>query len=201
LPSIVVLALGKETGKWAHWCSLCRVPGQHSTKAPFLLSVSKYTLQSICHVTCRRHGDFSLPSTRWHSAKTLSSAQHNALGKEIIADAQFTESYLPRVTVDKEFAECFRGCGTRQGSMFRYYDDASKTDETNNCTLSSHIYCIWSNYIYRSSIYICNYVPIKYRRYHHLKKYSKRYIMIRKTLTKLLVRCMRDPGHLIMRLF
>jgi hypothetical protein len=157
LPSIVVLALGKETGKWVHWCSLCRVPGQHSTKAPFLPSVSKYTLQSIYHVTCRRHGDFSLSSTRWHSVKTLSSAQHNALGKEIIVDVQFIESYLPRVTVDKEFAECFRGCGTRRGSMFRYYDDASKTDETNNCTLSSHTVSGQTTYIGVASIYAIMY--------------------------------------------
>jgi hypothetical protein len=30
-----------------------------------------------------------------------------ALGKEVVADVQFTETSLPSVTLRKEFAECF----------------------------------------------------------------------------------------------
>jgi hypothetical protein len=57
-------------------------------------------------VTWRRDGDFSLPSVRWHSAKSLSSARQKVLGKEVVADVQFTERSLPSVTLGKAFAEC-----------------------------------------------------------------------------------------------
>ena len=60
-------------------------------------------------VTWRRDNDFSLPSTRRHSAKSLSSARQKVLGKEVVADVQLTETTLPRVTLGKEFAECFLG--------------------------------------------------------------------------------------------
>jgi hypothetical protein len=44
-------------------------------------------------VTCCRHSDFSLPSTRWHSTKTLLSDQHNALDKKAIHQVLFTECH------------------------------------------------------------------------------------------------------------
>jgi hypothetical protein len=46
-------------------------------------------------VTWRRDGDFSLPSAR-----------QIVLGKEAVADVQFTERSLPSVTLGKAFAEC-----------------------------------------------------------------------------------------------
>jgi hypothetical protein len=50
-------ALDKRTTKVVHWSLLCRV------------SLSTLGKSSIT-VTWRYHDDFSLPSTRWHSAKT-----------------------------------------------------------------------------------------------------------------------------------
>jgi hypothetical protein len=60
-------------------------------------------------VTWRRDVDFSLPSTRWHSAKPLPSpsVRQKVLGNEAVADVQFTETYLPKVTLGKEFVEYF----------------------------------------------------------------------------------------------
>jgi hypothetical protein len=56
-------ALGKEPDKGTRWWILCRVlVGRHSAKAPS---------PSPQH----RDDCFSLPSTDWHSAKSLSSAQ------------------------------------------------------------------------------------------------------------------------------
>jgi hypothetical protein len=60
-------------------------------------------------VTWHRDGDFSLPSTKWHSTKTLSSARQKVLGKEAIADVQFTETSFSVVTLGKAFTECFPG--------------------------------------------------------------------------------------------
>jgi hypothetical protein len=60
-------------------------------------------------VTWRRDGDFSLPSTKWHSAKSLPSARQKVLGKDVVADVQFAERSLPSVTLGKVFAECFLG--------------------------------------------------------------------------------------------
>jgi hypothetical protein len=57
-------------------------------------------------VTWRRDGDFSLPSVKWHSANSLSSARQKVLGKEVVADVQFAERSLPSVTLGKAFAEC-----------------------------------------------------------------------------------------------
>jgi hypothetical protein len=57
-------------------------------------------------VTWRRNGDFSLPSAKWHSAKSLPSARQKVLGKEAVADVQFAERSLPSVTLGKAFAEC-----------------------------------------------------------------------------------------------
>jgi hypothetical protein len=71
--------------------------------------VSRRTLdKGFVTITWRRDSDFSLPTTRWHSEKSLSSARQKVLGKEAVADVQFTESYLPRVTLGKEFTECLK---------------------------------------------------------------------------------------------
>jgi hypothetical protein len=56
-----------------------------------------------------RDGDVSLPSTAWHSAKSVSSAQEKVLGKEGFADALFAEPSLPSATLGKACAECFSG--------------------------------------------------------------------------------------------
>jgi hypothetical protein len=73
-----------------------------------LCRVPKKTLgKGSITVTWRRDGDFSLPSTKWHSTKSLPSARQKVLGKEAIADVQFAERSLPSVTLDKVFAECF----------------------------------------------------------------------------------------------
>jgi hypothetical protein len=58
-------------------------------------------------VTWHRDSDFALPRTRWHSAKSLSSAQQKVLGKEVVVDVQFIETSLPSVTLGKEFVEYF----------------------------------------------------------------------------------------------
>jgi hypothetical protein len=57
-------------------------------------------------VTWRHDGDFSLPSVKWHSANSLSSARQKVLGKEVVADVQFAEHSLSSVTLGKAFAEC-----------------------------------------------------------------------------------------------
>lgn len=49
-------------------------------------------------VTWRRDVDFSLPSP---------SVRQKVLGNEAVADVQFTETYLPKVTLGKEFVEYF----------------------------------------------------------------------------------------------
>ena len=36
-------------------------------------------------------------------------ARQKVLGKEAVTDVQFAERSLPRVTLDKDFAECFSG--------------------------------------------------------------------------------------------
>jgi hypothetical protein len=70
--------------------------------------VSPRTLgKDVVSITRRRDGGFSLPSTSWHSAKSLSSAQEKVLGKEGFADALCAEPSLPSATLGKEFAECF----------------------------------------------------------------------------------------------
>jgi hypothetical protein len=87
-------ALGTGTGGGAHWTSLCQGPLEQT------LGKGSVT------VTWRRDGDFSLPSAKWHSAKSLPSARQKVLGKEAVADVQFAERSLPSVTLGKAFAEC-----------------------------------------------------------------------------------------------
>jgi hypothetical protein len=115
LSSAVVKALGKDTGEGAHLRVLCRVPvrqtlgtgtggGAHWTS---LCRVPQKTLgKGSVTVTWRRDGDFSLPSAKCHSAKSLPSARQKVLGKEAVADVQFVERSLPSVTLGKAFAEC-----------------------------------------------------------------------------------------------
>jgi hypothetical protein len=72
-----------------------------------LCRVPKKTLgKGSVTVTWHRDGDFSLPSTQWHSTNSLSSARQKVLGKETAADVQFAERSLPSVTLGKAFAEC-----------------------------------------------------------------------------------------------
>jgi hypothetical protein len=83
-------ALGKEPDKGTRWRILCRVlDGRHSVKTP---SPSPR----------RRDGGFSLPSTIWHSAKSVPSARQKVLGKEGFADVLFAEC-----DTRQAFAECF----------------------------------------------------------------------------------------------
>jgi hypothetical protein len=74
-----------------------------------LCRVPKKTLgKGSVTVAWHRDGDFSLSSTKWHSANSLPSARQ-VLGKETVADVQFAERSLLSVTLDKVFAECFLG--------------------------------------------------------------------------------------------
>jgi hypothetical protein len=57
----------------------------------------------------RRDSRFSLPSTVWHSTKSVPSAREKLLGKEDFADVLFAESFLPSATLGKDFTECFLG--------------------------------------------------------------------------------------------
>jgi hypothetical protein len=98
-------ALGTGTGGGAHWTNLCR--GPHTRQNWPLCRVPQNALgKGSVTVTWRRDGDFSLPSVKWHSAKSLPSAQQKVLGKEAVADVQFAERSLPSVTLGKGFAEC-----------------------------------------------------------------------------------------------
>jgi hypothetical protein len=90
-------ALDKWTDKGAHCSLLCRVPGQQA------LGKGSIT------ITWRRDDEFSLLGTSWHSVKILSSARQKILSKEVVANVQFTETFLPRVTLGKVFAESFVG--------------------------------------------------------------------------------------------
>jgi hypothetical protein len=75
-----------------------------------LCRVPKKTLgKGSVTVTWRRDDDFSLPSTKWHSANSLPSARQKVLGKVVVADVQFAERSLPSVTLGKVFTECFLG--------------------------------------------------------------------------------------------
>jgi hypothetical protein len=90
---------------------LCRVPKKTLSKG----SVT---------VTWRRDGDFSLPSTKWHSTNSLSSARQKVLGKEAVADVQFAECYT-RQSVCKVFSRFCRvpkalGIGAVSGSEYIY---------------------------------------------------------------------------------
>jgi hypothetical protein len=107
--------LGKVTGKWTHKVLLYRGSVQKRLgKERAFAECHGGTRQSLLTVTWRRDGDFSLPRTKWHSAK---SARQKVLGKKSVVDVQFTESYLPSVTLDKNFVKYFSG--TRQSSYVR----------------------------------------------------------------------------------
>ena len=79
---------------------------RHSAKLPLCRVPEKALGKGSVTVTWRRDGDFSLPSAKWHSAKSLPSARQKVLGKEAVADVQFAERSLPSVTLGKGFAEC-----------------------------------------------------------------------------------------------
>jgi hypothetical protein len=80
---------------------------RHLAKREHLPSVMVTLGKVFVTVTWHCDGDFSLPRTRWHSAKYLSSARQKVLGKEVVDDVQFIETSLPSVTLGKEFVEYF----------------------------------------------------------------------------------------------
>ena len=57
-------------------------------------------------VTWCHHDDFSLQSVKWHLTKTLPSARNKILGKVVVANKLFIESFLSSVTLGKDFLEC-----------------------------------------------------------------------------------------------
>jgi hypothetical protein len=61
----------------------------------------KSTQQSAEHST----------KTRIPVVKVFVECRHKALGKETAADVQFVETPLVRLTLNKEFIECFLGFG------------------------------------------------------------------------------------------
>jgi hypothetical protein len=71
---------------------------RHSAKRESLPSVTTALGKVSVTVTWRRDDNFSLPS-----------AWQKVLGKEAVADVQFTETSLPSVTLGKDFVECFSG--------------------------------------------------------------------------------------------
>lgn len=98
-------ALGIEVAVAAHWSFLCQAPGQQSLFAEYnKLHSAKFPLQLLVTVTvtflCRAPDDTQQSLCRVpdiiHSTKRL-------------IDVQFIESFLPSVTLDKEFVEDFRG--------------------------------------------------------------------------------------------
>jgi hypothetical protein len=91
-------AMAEDT--WQNW-PLCRVP-------------KKTLCKGSVTITWRRDGDFSLPSTKWHSANSLPSARQKVLGKEAVADVQFAERSLPSV-----FRALPSASSTRQSGRFR----------------------------------------------------------------------------------
>jgi hypothetical protein len=58
---------------------------KHSAKMELFPSVTVALGKVSITVTWRRNGDFSLPSTKWHSAKCLPDAQQKVVGKEAVA--------------------------------------------------------------------------------------------------------------------
>jgi hypothetical protein len=108
-------ALGTGTGGGAHWTSLCREP--YTRQNWPLCRVPQNALgKGSVTVTWRRNGDFSLPSAKWHSAKSLPSARQKVLGKEAVADVQFAERSLPSVTLGLCRVSETHGKGADSGS-------------------------------------------------------------------------------------
>jgi hypothetical protein len=88
-------ALGTGTGSGAHWVSLCRGPLEQT--------LGNIDLFAECH---RRHSAKDPSPLLGAVTVTLPSARQIVLGKEAVADVQFTERSLPSVTLGKAFAEC-----------------------------------------------------------------------------------------------
>jgi hypothetical protein len=122
LPRIFCVALGKEL--------LCRVPEiKHSAKNMALdkelnsgseqalgkgwVSGRRTLGKGFVTVTWRREGDFSLLN-----------AQQKILGKEAVDDVQFSKTLLSRITLGKEFNECFLGfieCLSSSGHVYLHF--------------------------------------------------------------------------------
>jgi hypothetical protein len=103
-----------------------------------LCRVSLSTLGKISiTVTCCHDGDFSLPSTRWHSTKALPSVRQKVLSKEVIADIQFVESH------------------TWQGLCWEFYGLCRVPEALGKAVVSSSVNktvhtsgtCLWENRI------------------------------------------------------
>jgi hypothetical protein len=105
----VALTLGKEVFfAECHTEALDKEPYMGTPLADSLSSAGRQTLgKDAISVTRRRDGCFSLPSTTWHSAKSLPIAREKVPGKEGFADALCAEPSLPNTTLGKEFDECF----------------------------------------------------------------------------------------------
>jgi hypothetical protein len=90
--------------------------GRHSAKSNFFAECHlRHSAKTPSLSPRHRDDDFSLPSTVWHSAKSVSSAREKVLDKEAFADVLFVEPSLLSVTLGKAcaeffsgFAECFR---------------------------------------------------------------------------------------------
>jgi hypothetical protein len=104
-------ALGKEPDKWTRWWVLCRVlDGRHSAKGNFFAECHlEHSAKMSSPSPHRCDVGFSLPSTPWHSAKSVPSAREKVLGKEAFADVLFVEPSLSSATLGKDFVECFSG--------------------------------------------------------------------------------------------
>jgi hypothetical protein len=131
LPSVRTIALGKEPRPGHRYRFFAECTGSGTRQKSTLYRVSYKALgkesdmgtpltdslpsagrqtlgKDAVSVIWRRDGCFSLPSTSWHSAKSLPSAREKVLGKEGFADALCVEPSLPSATLGKDFDECFR---------------------------------------------------------------------------------------------
>jgi hypothetical protein len=98
LPSAFCRALGKVLLSVTSSFTECRT-----------LGTEKHSVKTSSPSPRHRDGGFSLPSTSWHSAKSVPSAREKVLGKEGFADVLCVEPSLPSATLGKVFAECFSG--------------------------------------------------------------------------------------------
>jgi hypothetical protein len=146
LPSVRTIALGKEPRPGHRYrffaecsgsgtrqrSSLCRVSYKALGKEPdmgipltdSLPSAGRQTLgKDVVSVTRRRGGCFSLPSTSWHSTKSLSSARKKYSAKKALP-MHCVPSSVCRVrhsskTLPSVFKALPSASGTRQSRRFR----------------------------------------------------------------------------------
>jgi hypothetical protein len=83
---------------------------RHSAKSNFFAECHlRHSAKTLSLSPRHRDDGFSLPSTVWHSTKSVPSAREKVLGKEAFADVLFAETFLPSATLGKACAECFSG--------------------------------------------------------------------------------------------